>query len=815
MCARLATAMSSCKVGNKGVLLPLFGDDEQRLPPSLRALLYMMGLLWCFMGVAIIADIFMGAIERITSKKIRRVDALTGRVCTVYVWNATVANLTLMALGSSAPEILLGAVELIGNGFESGELGPSTIVGSAAFNLLCITAVCMVSIPAGETRKIKGVPVYAVTSSFSVLAYVWILVVLQGLSPDEITVVEACITLAFFPLLAMLAFAADKGYLSTHETDEIIPVGKEMSKDELARLEAEIRRIHGAGGLTNDQISTFVRYSAPVSRAKYRIAATRSMTGGKRVHVPQLAERPFADLPKKKISSVAPCDLQVSNDAHCGNDGSPNFTFQYPKCAVLENAKKVEIMVCRQGDASLPSAVKYATREGNAKEGNNFLAAAGELRFNSGETKKPICVSIVDNQVAEEDMTFYVDLLQLSEGADLGHNPTMTVVIIDDDAPGEIEFLHDAMEISEGMIDLEVDVVVLRKGGCSGVVGCKVRTEDDTAVAGKDYNRIDGVLEFQDGQSSAILKIVIKAAGRYESKEMFRVILEEAYGSATFGKLSDGGANSCILSVFIHPEGTAQNRIDNLYGALTMNWDKFAVGEENWREQFRNAIRVHGDDDEDHNEDHDGGDDLRKVPSPSYIDMVMHFLLLPWKLLFAIVPPTDFCGGWLCFFCALIMIGGITVVIGDLASLLGCVMTIPDPITAITFVALGTSLPDTFASRTAAIRDPYADASIGNITGSNSVNVFLGLGVPWVIGSLYWTAQGKTFKVPAGSLSFSVAVFTPCATACLAVLLIRRKLGGYELGGDAKTKYATAILLVGLWLLYVALSSWKAMDEEN
>jgi len=683
-------------------------------------------------------------------------------------------------------------------------------VGSAAFNLLCITAVCMVSIPAGETRKIKEVPVYAVTSSFSVFAYIWILIVLQGFSPDEVTVVEACITFAFFPLLAMLAFAVDKGYFSRHETEEIIPVGKEMSKDELARLEAEIRRIHGASELTDDQITKFVRYSAPVSRAKYRIAATRSMTGSKRVHVPQLAERPFADLPRKKMSSVAPCDLQLSNDA--SNQGTPNFTFQYPKCAVLENAKKLEIMVCRQGDASMPSAVKYATREGNAKEGKNFLATAGELRFNSGETKKSISVSIVDNQVAEEDMTFYVDLTKLSGGADLGANPIMTVMIIDDDTPGEIEFLHDEMEVSEGMIDTEVEVVVLRKGGCTGVVGCKVRTEDDTAVAGKDYDKIDGVLEFQDGQSSAILKIVIKAAGRYESKEMFRVILEEAYGSATFGKLSDGGANSCILSVFINAEGTAQNRIDNLYGALTMNWDKFAVGEENWKSQFRNAIRVHGDDDDD---DHDGDDDLRKVPSPSYTDMVMHILLLPWKLLFAIVPPIDFCGGWLCFFCALIMIGGITVVIGDLASLLGCVMTIPDPITAITFVALGTSLPDTFASRTAAVRDPYADASIGNVTGSNSVNVFLGLGIPWLIGSFYWLGQGKPFKVPAGSLSFSVAVYTPCATACLAVLLIRRMRGGYELGGDAKSKYATAILLVGLWLVYVALSSWKAIDEEN
>merc|ERR1711881_456905 len=71
-------------------------------------------------------------------------------------------------------------------------------------------------------------------------------------------------------------------------------------------------------------------------------------------------------------------------------------------------------------------------------------------------------------------------------------------------------------------------------------------------------------------------------------------------------------------------------------------------------------------------------------------------------------------------------------------------MGIPDSITAITFVALGTSLPDTFTSRTAAKQDPYADASIGNVTGSNSVNVFLGLGLPWMVASLYWKSEGVT-----------------------------------------------------------------------
>lgn len=61
--------------------------------------------------------------------------------------------------------------------------------------------------------------------------------------------------------------------------------------------------------------------------------------------------------------------------------------------------------------------------------------------------------------------------------------------------------------------------------------------------------------------------------------------------------------------------------------------------------------------------------------------------------------------------------------------------------TAITFVALGTSLPDLFASKQAAKSEKTADNSIGNVTGSNSVNVFLGLGLPWTIAAIYWTAK--------------------------------------------------------------------------
>ena len=49
-----------------------------------------------------------------------------------------------------------------------------------------------------------------------------------------------------------------------------------------------------------------------------------------------------------------------------------------------------------------------------------------------------------------------------------------------------------------------------------------------------------------------------------------------------------------------------------------------------------------------------------------------------------------------------------------------------DEVTAITLVTFGTSQIDLFASRIAAVNDPTADNSIGNVVAANAIGVFLG-----------------------------------------------------------------------------------------
>jgi solute carrier family 8 (sodium/calcium exchanger) len=126
-----------------------------------------------------------------------------------------------MALGSSAPEILLSVIETVGNlGGCPGELGASTIVGSAAFNLLVISAVSLYavnedndndperdpSVPLG-VKKINDMGVFSVTAFFSLLAYILMFAFLRD---QQVDMWEAVVTLCLFFVLIALAFGADK-----------------------------------------------------------------------------------------------------------------------------------------------------------------------------------------------------------------------------------------------------------------------------------------------------------------------------------------------------------------------------------------------------------------------------------------------------------------------------------------------------------------------------------------------------------------------------------------------------------------------------
>ncbi|KAM9224351.1 sodium/calcium exchanger 2 isoform 3-T3 [Dugong dugon] len=874
-----------CQGSNRcqpGVLLPVWEPDDPSLGDKVaRAVVYFVAMVYMFLGVSIIADRFMASIEVITSKEkeitITKANGETS-VGTVRIWNETVSNLTLMALGSSAPEILLSVIEVCGHNFQAGELGPGTIVGSAAFNMFVVIAVCVYVIPAGESRKIKHLRVFFVTASWSIFAYVWLYLILAVFSPGVVQVWEALLTLIFFPVCVVFAWMADKRLLfykyvyKRYRTDPRsgIIIGAEgdppksieldgtfvgaaegpgaelgglgpgpaeareldASRREVIQILKDLKQKHPDKDL--EQLVGIANYYALLhqqkSRAFYRIQATRLMTGAGNV-----LRRHAADASRRATPAEGPGEDE--------DDGASRIFFEPSLYHCLENCGSVLLSVtCQGGEGNSTFYVDYRTEDGSAKAGSDYEYSEGTLVFKPGETLKELRIGIIDDDIFEEDEHFFVRLLNLRVGdaqgmfePDGGGRPKgrlvapqlATVTILDDDHAGIFSFQDRLLHVSECMGT--VDVRVVRSSGARGTVRLPYRTVDGTARGGGvHYEDACGELEFGDDETMKTLQVKIVDDEEYEKKDNFFIELgqpqwlkrgisalllnqgdgdrkltaeeEEARRIAEMGKPVLG--ENCRLEVIIEESYDFKNTVDKLIKKTNL---ALVIGTHSWREQFLEAITVSAGDEE---EEEDGS---REERLPSCFDYVMHFLTVFWKVLFACVPPTEYCHGWACFGVCILVIGLLTALIGDLASHFGCTVGLKDSVNAVVFVALGTSIPDTFASKVAALQDQCADASIGNVTGSNAVNVFLGLGVAWSVAAVYWAAQGRSFEVRTGTLAFSVTLFTVFAFVGIAVLLYRRRphIGG-ELGGPRGPKLATTALFLGLWFLYILFASLEA-----
>jgi len=824
--------------------LPL-RDDEQNYDVIVRGVMYFIALVYLFLGVAISADVFMAAIEVITAKvyTAQVISPETGEPveAEIEVWNATVANLTLMALGSSAPEILLAVVETVSKTFEAGDLGPGTIVGSAAFNLLFIIAICCVSLDPLEdnpdmldVRKIEEFGVFLITAVCSLWAYLWMVVVLDWSGKDEVALWEALVTLLMMPLLVFLSWVQDRNWF--RESNQIAPTEKvrrvtiagALVDNEMA---AEAIEAMGRDAATADPQAAAKAAAADAmrkkkkSRLEYRIQATRKMTGGKSI-------MPSA----KRRASIAPV-LETTTDGKFDTPPEENAAnplidkvvvgFKTSSVKAMENHGNLAIKVQRTGIVNQEVTVVYSTCNGTAKaqtEANmagRYLPLYGQiLVFKAGETEKEIIVTLLDDNEWQEDEHFFVSLTPSLPDTQMGLS-THQVIILNDDDPGKFSFSevsHACLETTE-KITLKID----RSDGVAGQAlvyvkllplseieehpkfGADVQL-GETAVVGTHYKQLSSGCAGPDSlwnDEDQELEVVFKNEEQEVELEI-ELIPNKLTSNVTFvaeiTHIEPAGAKMGTHSTcaIIKSDDKNYHRLmENIQEMMEKELAKYTVETETWGEQFVAAMTIEADDEEDED---------AELEWDSYL---LHFLSFYWKVVHAFVPPTSYCGGWATFWVSLMFIGAITCGVGDVAKMFGCILGLKDSITAITFVALGTSLPDTFASKEATIGDDNADAAITNVTGSNSVNVFLGLGIPWTMACLYHSNGIMIY--PAGELVFSVIVFFICALYAIALLIYRRSewIGG-ELGGPKTFAWFTSISLAIAWMIYVVLSSLKA-----
>ncbi|KAL3649123.1 hypothetical protein CASFOL_005526 [Castilleja foliolosa] len=489
----------------------LLFEFETGLSDGCRAFLYTLALNYCFIGLSAITGRFFRSMENVVkhSRAVERLDPHTNTKIVKHekVWNYTIADIALLAFGTSFPQISLATIDAIRNigKLYAGGLGPGTLVGSAAFDLFPIHAVCVVVPKAGELKKISDIGVWLVELFWSFWAYIWLYIILEVWTPNIITVWEAFFTVLQYGLLLTHAYAQDKRwpYMS-------LPLARDERPEDWVPAET--------GNRTRDKYSD--------------------------IEADEDNRRNIVD-----IFSI-----------HSGNTGNNSHEDSIPE------------------KDNLPSIWKQ-------------------------------------------------------------------------------QFIDDVM------------------------------------------------LE--------------KPKSRKPN-------------------------NTCL-------------RIAKMFWAL---------------------------------------------------------LGAPWRLMFAFVPPYQIAHGWVAFIFSLAFISGIAFVVTKLTDLISCVTGINPYVIAFTALAAGTSWPDLVASKIAAERQLTADSAIANITCSNSVNIYIGIGVPWLINTSYnFIAYKKPLRIEnARGLSFSLLMFFATSVGCISVLVLRRCTLGAELGGPRGWAWATCVYFMMLWLVFVVFSSLRVSN---
>ncbi|MBI2931151.1 MAG: Ig-like domain-containing protein, partial [Planctomycetes bacterium] len=246
-----------------------------------------------------------------------------------------------------------------------------------------------------------------------------------------------------------------------------------------------------------------------------------------------------------------------------------SLQFSAATANVNEDAGTVTLTVTRLGSSVGAVGVNYATGGGTATAGTDYTAASGTLSWAAGDAAdKTFTVTITNDVLLDPGETFDATLSAPTGGATIGTTGTATVTIIDDDAPGTLQFSAATYSVNEG--GGSVTITATRTGGSGGVVTVDYATSDGTATAGADYTTASGTLTWVAGDAAAkTFSVPITNDASAEGSETVNLTVSNPGGGAGLGAQS-----TAVLTIVDNP-GTLQ--FDSASYAFTENWGTVTV----------------------------------------------------------------------------------------------------------------------------------------------------------------------------------------------------------------------------------------------
>jgi hypothetical protein len=213
----------------------------------------------------------------------------------------------------------------------------------------------------------------------------------------------------------------------------------------------------------------------------------------------------------------------------------PTVAFESVQIEVVEtlgNSAAAATVALSGPAAFVPGSIDYFTQAETAAEGQDYLAAAGTLTFEPGQTVAMLEIAILDDQINETSESFKIIL---SNPINLELNPeagSARIVIDNRLILPRVSFAESEIEAAEaeGGSSAALVVTLSEPAGPQGA-SVQYATQDESATQGEDYLAAAGTLIFEPGQAVAALAIPILDDVINEPSESFLVALFNSIGA--------------------------------------------------------------------------------------------------------------------------------------------------------------------------------------------------------------------------------------------------------------------------------------------
>jgi hypothetical protein len=244
--------------------------------------------------------------------------------------------------------------------------------------------------------------------------------------------------------------------------------------------------------------------------------------------------------PSGNTSEFSACDASQTMGGVHFNPGS--YT-------VIEDVGFVQLTVTRASGIGSVT-VNYATLDGTAKAGQDYVATTGSITFAQGETTKTFNVQILDDAVFEQfDEAFRV-VLTNPTNPDVVDSPGFAEITLKDNSVLPVLSVS-SLSVAEGNTGTADAIFVVTLSAATGkTVTAEYNALPLTATFGVDFQQTTGLVTFNPREVSKTITVKVIGDTLDEVDEIFRLRLvnpqNALVGNTGFGTILDDDPSPTI-----------------------------------------------------------------------------------------------------------------------------------------------------------------------------------------------------------------------------------------------------------------------------